>query len=89
MCASVCPSQALFYGTREEIQSLRPRSRPVDAFRFGHQTITTRVGMLVPRDSVLEEFDVLGALVPARDAAFDPMLAMLDVPDCAPGGGVA
>ena len=27
MCATVCPSQALFFGTREEIEQLRPRSR--------------------------------------------------------------
>ena len=25
MCATVCPSQALFFGTREEIEQLRPR----------------------------------------------------------------
>jgi Fe-S-cluster-containing dehydrogenase component len=87
MCASVCPSQALFYGTLDEIQALRPRSRPVDTFVFGHQTITTKVNMMVPRDSALREFDVLRALAPVRDEAFDPMLAMLDIPDCAPGGG--
>jgi Fe-S-cluster-containing dehydrogenase component len=86
MCASVCPSQALFYGTLDEIRRLRPRSRPVDTFRFGQQTITTKVNMMVPHESALQEFDVLGALVPARDTGFDPMLAMLDVPDCAPGG---
>ncbi len=86
MCASVCPSQALFYGTREEIERLRPRSRPVDTFVFGHQTITTKVNLMTPRDSKLRAFDVLSALVPAREAAFDPMLAMLDVVDCAPKG---
>jgi Fe-S-cluster-containing dehydrogenase component len=59
MCASVCPSQALFYGTREEIEASRPRSRPVDTFRFGHHTVTTKVSMMVPRDSVLHAFDVL------------------------------
>ena len=49
MCASVCPSQALFYGTREEIERLRPGSQPIQTFRFGRQTITTRVRMMVPR----------------------------------------
>ncbi len=86
MCASVCPSQALFYGTLEDIQRLRPRSRPIDTFQFGNQTITTKVNMMVPRDSALTGLDVLSALTPARDATFDPMLAMLDIPDCAPGG---
>jgi len=86
MCASVCPSQALFYGTLEEIERLRPRSRPVDTFRFGHQTITTKVNLMVPRDSGLQHLDVLGALASTRDPDPDPLLAMLDVPDCAPGG---
>jgi len=51
MCASVCPSQALFYGTREEIERLRPASQAVQTFQFGRQTITTRVRMMVPRDA--------------------------------------
>jgi Fe-S-cluster-containing dehydrogenase component len=89
MCASVCPSQALFYGTAEELQRLRPRSRPVDAFHFGGQRITTKVNFLVSRDSALEELDVLAALAPRDDAALDPLLAMLDDPDCAPGGATA
>jgi Fe-S-cluster-containing dehydrogenase component len=49
MCATVCPSQALFFGTRQEINALRPQSRPTNAFRFGEQTITTRVKVMVPR----------------------------------------
>jgi Fe-S-cluster-containing dehydrogenase component len=49
MCATVCPSQALYYGTREEILMLRPQSRPANQFRFGAQTISTRVNVMVPR----------------------------------------
>jgi Fe-S-cluster-containing dehydrogenase component len=49
MCATVCPSQALFFGTRQEIAALRPQSRPTNAFRFGEQTITTRVKVMIPR----------------------------------------
>jgi Fe-S-cluster-containing dehydrogenase component len=49
MCATVCPSQALFFGTREQIRQLRPRSMPTNQFRFGQQTITTRVSVMVPR----------------------------------------
>ncbi len=48
MCASVCPSGALHYGTRAEIERLRPASRPVSEFQFGRQTIRTRVNMMVP-----------------------------------------
>ena len=49
MCATVCPSQALFFGTREQIEQLRPLSAPVNTFQFGNQTITTQVHMMVPR----------------------------------------
>jgi Fe-S-cluster-containing dehydrogenase component len=49
MCATVCPSQALFFGTREQILALRPQSMPSNRFRFGGQTITTRVNVMVPR----------------------------------------
>jgi Fe-S-cluster-containing dehydrogenase component len=48
MCASVCPSGALFFGTREEIERLRPRSAPVNQWQFGEQTITTKVRMMAP-----------------------------------------
>lgn len=49
MCATVCPSQALFFGTRAEIDALRPQSTPTNRFRFGSQSITTRVNVMVPR----------------------------------------
>jgi Fe-S-cluster-containing dehydrogenase component len=49
MCATVCPSQALFYGTREQIEQLRPVSIPVNQFQFGDQTITTKVFVMTPR----------------------------------------
>jgi Fe-S-cluster-containing dehydrogenase component len=49
MCATVCPSQALFFGTREEILALRPQSMPTNRFRFGEQTITTGVHVMVPK----------------------------------------
>jgi Fe-S-cluster-containing dehydrogenase component len=62
MCATVCPSQALFFGTREQIELLRPRSRPVNAFQFGHQTITTRVSMMLPRQANVPHVDVLAAM---------------------------
>ena len=61
MCASVCPSQALFFGTREEIEHLRPRARPINRFRFGEQEITTKVNLMVP--AVQHEYvDVTAAM---------------------------
>jgi len=62
MCASVCPSQALFFGTREEVESLRLRSRPVNHFKFGNQEISTKVSMLVPRETQAEYLDVTSAM---------------------------
>jgi Fe-S-cluster-containing dehydrogenase component len=62
MCASVCPSQALAFGTREEMHRLRPSSKPVDSFQFGNQTIRTKVLMMVPRESPAEIVDVTAAM---------------------------
>jgi Fe-S-cluster-containing dehydrogenase component len=49
MCATVCPSQALFFGTQEQIEQLRPMSTPVNHFQFGNQRISTRVYVMVPK----------------------------------------
>ena len=64
ICATVCPSQALFYGTREQIEQLRPRSVPINRFQFGRQTITTGVSVMVPRDGARrpEVLDVTSAM---------------------------
>jgi Fe-S-cluster-containing dehydrogenase component len=52
MCATVCPSQALFFGTREQVEQLRPMSTPANRFRFGHQTISTRVFVMMPASAI-------------------------------------
>ena len=63
MCATVCPSQALFFGTREQVRALRPQSTPTNKFQFGAQTITTRVNVMVPRQtSVPANIDVTAAM---------------------------
>jgi len=51
MCATVCPSGALFFGTREEIARKRPNSTPVNQFRFGNQTVKTKVNIMMPKGS--------------------------------------
>lgn len=61
MCASVCPSQALFFGPREQIEKLRSNARPMNRFQFGSQTITTKVSMMVPK-SKAEYVDVIAAM---------------------------
>jgi Fe-S-cluster-containing dehydrogenase component len=62
MCASVCPSGALWFGTRDEIERLRPRSRPINTFQFGRQSITTKVNMMVPRSTTVRHIDVTSAM---------------------------
>ncbi len=62
MCAAVCPSQALFFGTRAEVEKLRPHSRPLNTFQFGAQTIKTKVNWMVPRYSTVEQLDIAAAV---------------------------
>jgi Fe-S-cluster-containing dehydrogenase component len=62
MCATVCPSGALAYATREEIEQLRKRSRPINQFQFGRQTISTKVNMMVPKVSTVKQVDVTSAM---------------------------
>lgn len=78
MCATVCPSQALFFGTREQIELLRPRSVPTNEFRFGQQTITTKVNMMLPRTGTAQYVDVTDALN-EKSAGKQMSLNILDV----------
>jgi Fe-S-cluster-containing dehydrogenase component len=56
MCATVCPSGALSY-VQPKLIALR-RERPVNTFRFGRQTVTTKVSMMAPADRQAIEIDV-------------------------------
>ena len=62
MCATVCPSQALFYGTREEVERQRKRSRSINQFQFGQQVVRTKVNMMVPKDSAFDQLDITAAM---------------------------
>jgi Fe-S-cluster-containing dehydrogenase component len=64
MCATVCPSQALFFGTLEQIEQLRPMSVPMNRFQFGNQTISTKVFTMAPRALAVREpvMDVTAAM---------------------------
>jgi len=62
MCATVCPSGALTFAPRAEVERLRRRSRPLNRFRFGQQEITTKVSLMVPRSVAAEEVDVTSAM---------------------------
>jgi Fe-S-cluster-containing dehydrogenase component len=64
MCATVCPSQALFFGTREQIEQLRPLSSPINRFQFGNQVVSTRVFVMAPNQVAVRQpwMDVTAAM---------------------------
>jgi Fe-S-cluster-containing dehydrogenase component len=66
MCATVCPSGALFYGTHEEVQDRR-LARPLDVFAFGDHVIATRNAVMVPAPTARVEVGAWN--VPARSRA--------------------
>jgi Fe-S-cluster-containing dehydrogenase component len=49
MCASVCPTGALSWGTYEEIVPTR-RTKPVNTHVFGNQKVETKVYLMLPTD---------------------------------------
>ncbi len=57
MCVTVCPSGALAYGPRREIERLR-RERPVSRFEFGEETVRTKVRLMLPGAAEEAEMDV-------------------------------
>ena len=50
MCATVCPSGALFFGTPEELATQRSGT-PINEFVFGNQVVTTKVHLMMPAGS--------------------------------------
>ena len=46
MCASVCPSEALWYGTPEQFAQRRP-GQLINDFKFGNQNVPTHVATVV------------------------------------------
>lgn len=63
MCASVCPSGALYFGPRADLLERRPNARPVREFQFGQQKITTKVNVMVPRKLTrVEHLDVTDSM---------------------------
>ncbi len=50
MCATVCPSDALYFGKRDEIERIR-QEKPVNEFQFGMQTVKTKVNMMTSQEA--------------------------------------
>lgn len=57
MCATVCPSEAIFFGPKSEIESRR-RNKANNKFRFGRQEITTKVYMMMDTSDQTIEMDI-------------------------------
>ena len=60
MCVSVCPSGALFFGTREEIAARR-REHPAKTFTFGEQVVRTKVRLMAAPGTEVFDMDELVA----------------------------
>jgi Fe-S-cluster-containing dehydrogenase component len=64
MCASVCPSEALWYGTPEEFAARRP-GQLINDFAFGQQQVRTGVATVVD-DRSQGPLDIAGLTVRQR-----------------------
>lgn len=81
MCATVCPSGALYYGPRAYIENFR-REKPVNEFQFGAQTVRTKVQMMVAPELKIFPYDVSEFI--ASDQDKDPLsLLRSGAPDAA------
>ncbi|MEW6304768.1 MAG: 4Fe-4S dicluster domain-containing protein [Verrucomicrobiota bacterium] len=82
MCATVCPSGALYFGPREYVEKYR-REKPVNEFQFGRQTVRTKVNMMTAPNVKALPFDVADFL-PWEALDEDPLsLARAGAPDAA------
>lgn len=66
MCATVCPSQALSYVPPATIAADRGE-QPVNEFRFGNQSVTTKVFMMMPPDQPVADVDVIDYMWEAHE----------------------
>ena len=77
MCATVCPSGALFYGTRAEVEDLR-QARPLNLFRFGDETVRTKIHYMVPADHMLIDAGAaLGVFASVGEQCLDEAICSL------------
>jgi len=58
MCTTVCPSEALFFGPKSEIEKLR-KNKANNQFQFGRQRITTKVYLMADNEKDPTNMDVM------------------------------
>lgn len=85
MCATVCPSQALTFTTRDEIERTR-RGKAIDEWRFGDEVVRTKVFVLVPARTARIEIGLSKLRTgrdgrPAASARSDDVAALLEMDD--------
>ena len=71
MCATVCPSGALYFGPREYIEQYR-QEKPVNEFQFGRQRVKTKVNIMTAPSAQALRFDVADFL-PSDVFGEDPL----------------
>lgn len=67
MCATVCPSEALYFGTMDSIREKR-NEEPVNEFHFGQQVVKTKVYMMTKKASDPIKMDISDYLKPGTDS---------------------
>ena len=72
MCATVCPSEALYFGTLEA-WTKRRRGTLVNEWRFGRQGVRTQVYMVMPQAT--ERFEVRVQAQPCVEEVPQPSLS--------------
>lgn len=58
MCATVCPSGAIYFGPRSTIEKYR-NNKPNNQFQFGEQLITTKVYLMLDDETTPVDLDVM------------------------------
>ena len=71
MCATVCPSGALYFGPRGYVEKFR-REKPLNEFQFGRQRVKTKVNMMSAPQTQVLAFDVADFL-PGETLGEDPL----------------
>ena len=66
MCATVCPSQALYYGRAEDIERMRVEN-PIRQFQFGNQTVRTKVHLMSAPATDQLDFDIVSFMPESED----------------------
>jgi len=85
MCATVCPSGALFFGPREYVEKYR-REKPINEFRFGRQAVRTKVNVMTAPDVGALPFDIadfMPAETQDEDSLTCPQFGAPDAADAA------